>query len=314
MREDRKLLSLVSGYKKTGIIIVLLCVTLLTLIIYSRIPWPGVPSPEADAKLLLKPGSDATHVFTGTVLSIESKWVVNEKGVRVIYSWAEIEVDEYMKGEGSQIVTVKYQGGCIGGIGIIVEVMPGGTLWLEVGEKITVYARLVDPDESLFTTWYVEHQPERTHEDSIITPIEIYRSVVHAIYDRSSFTRGRRVVIFIDPMARIPDQNGYVFPSMRPSKGKPLPPDLIEALEDLPAKRVSFAYAWEVTDPMSTGGRVREGGAFITLGVIEALNDNEAEVVASIHYGNLGASGWRCTLTKVDSEWRITKIVMTWIA
>lgn len=297
----------VSKYRKTGIIMVLLCVTLLTSIMYSKILSPGSPSPGG-GEPLPHPGSNATHIFTGTVLSIEPRWV-NESGSRRTYSWAEIEVDWYIRGEGAEVVTVKYPGGPVEESSIIHSYDPGGELWLKVGEKVTVYARLVEPDEGLFTTLYVEHRPEGTHKDSIIATVEIYRLVVHTIYNHCGFTRGREVVIFIDPMARTPNRASWLL-----YEGEPLSPELLEALESLPAKEVSFAYRWEVIGPMSTGGTVREGGAFITLGVIYVLNDNEVEVLASIYYANLGASGWKCTLTKICGEWRITQVLMTWIA
>lgn len=146
--------------------------------------------------------------------------------------------------------------------------------------------------------------------------IEIYRAVIHDMYNRSSFTRGRKVPIFISPVYRISTHgdgsSGYL-PSTQPSEDRPLLLGLLEALEDLPAKKVSFARREEVVSPMSTGGTVRGGGAFITIETTTVSN-YVARVEASIHYGNLGAEGYRYVLGKIDDSWTITEVEMTWIA
>jgi len=163
--------------------------------------------------------------------------------------------------------------------------------------------------------------------DTLLKPVmrdeerlQIYSEVVDAVYNRSSFTRGRAVVVFIDPLAKRPRRFGHrhsilrVSPSTLLSEGEPLPTGLMQALGDVPAKQISFARPWEVVKLMFMGATVREGGAFITLGVIKPLNTDNVEVLASIHYGNRGASGSRYNLTKHDNKWSINKRDMTWQA
>jgi len=149
-----------------------------------------------------------------------------------------------------------------------------------------------------------------------VARIEIYQAIIHDMYDRSSFTRGRKVPIFISPVYRITTNgdgpSGYL-PSPQPSEDRPLLLGLIESLEDLPAKEVSFARREEVVDPMSTGGTVRGGGAFITIETT-MVSDYTATVTASIYYGNLGAEGYRYVLGKIDDSWTITGVELTWIA
>jgi len=167
MREEKRIL--ISRHKLLGAFIALLCVTVTLLEIRGN----TATSPEPGYEPLV-PGSDATHIFTGTVLSIESRWVsereyreinhlnesrpVNESAIEfTIYSWAKIEVDQYIKGEGPKVVTVRYAGGIVGDTVIIYEHFPGGVVWLEVGERVKVWGKLVNPDENLFSTWNVEH-------------------------------------------------------------------------------------------------------------------------------------------------------------
>jgi len=146
--------------------------------------------------------------------------------------------------------------------------------------------------------------------------IEIYRAIIHDMYNRSSFTRGRKVPIFISPVYRIStngDGSSGFLPSPQSSEDRPLLLGLIEALEDLPAEEVSFARREEVVGPMSTGGTVRGGGAFITIETT-MVSDYIARVEVSIHYGNLGAEGYRYVLGKIDDSWTITEVKMIWIA
>jgi len=147
--------------------------------------------------------------------------------------------------------------------------------------------------------------------------IEIYRVMIHDMYNRSSFTRGRKVAIFINPIYRNSKHHGDgssgSIPSPQPSEGEPLLLDLLQALEELPAKKVSFARRDEVVGPMSMGGRVREGGAFITIETT-MISDDWAEVEASIYYGNLGAEWYRYELANIDGSWVITKAELTQVA
>jgi len=182
MREENRLLR--SRHKLIGVFIAFLCVTITLLEIRGN----TATSPEPSYKPMVRvPG--ASHIFTGTVLSIESKWVnereyreinhlnksrpANESNIITIYSWAKIEVDQYIKGDGPQVVTVIYEGGCVGNTSVVSmyggimfpdgTVYPGGMMYLEIGEKATVYAELVDPEENLFKTSYVEHLKKIVH-------------------------------------------------------------------------------------------------------------------------------------------------------
>jgi len=179
MREEKGLRR--SRCKLIGVFIAFLCVTMTLVEIWGN----TATSPEPSYKPMVRV-TGASHIFTGTVLSIESRWVnerehreinnlnesrpANESNMVAIYSWAKIEVEQYIEGDGPQVVTVIYEGGCVGNTSVICmyggirfpdgTVYPGGMIYLEIGEKVKVYAKLVDPEENLFKTSYVQHQKE----------------------------------------------------------------------------------------------------------------------------------------------------------
>ena len=174
--------------------------------------------------------------------------------------------------------------------------------------------KIVPASNSLFPK-YVRLECPLGMEDAV--RIEIYRAIIHDIYNRSSFTRRRRGAIFIAPIYirsnHRGDNSSGSIPPMQPSEGEPLLLGLLQALEDLPAKKVSFARREEVIGPMSTGGTVREGGAFITIDTT-MISEDWAEVEASIYYGNMGAEGYRYALAKNNGSWVINEVESTWIS
>jgi len=82
----------------------------------------------------------SSHVLTGTVLSVDSYWVQQEKSRR-IQSTAIIQVDNYEKSDGREPLEIKiqYWGGEIGDIGEISCGIPGGVIKCVKGEKVRIY-------------------------------------------------------------------------------------------------------------------------------------------------------------------------------
>ncbi len=77
------------------------------------------------------------------------------------------------------------------------------------------------------------------------------------------------------------------------------------ALSDLPAE-VRWVDSWEDT-PLDDMGRVEGGdGVLVTLGNIHPQADGSVHVPASLHCGNLCATGLTYILAEVDGAWQVT--------
>jgi ABC-2 type transport system permease protein len=97
-----------------------------------------------------------------------------------------------------------------------------------------------------------------------------------------------------------------------------LPPVVQEGiaavLADLPAE-----FRWVATKdevPLEeSGGRVKDGGAIITVGNVREQDDGSVHVSASIYFANLGAAGKTYVLRQVNGVWQVVGTTGTeWIS
>ncbi|OYT46569.1 hypothetical protein B6U84_00010 [Candidatus Bathyarchaeota archaeon ex4484_40] len=103
------------------------------------LPYVTLAKAENRSGTLLEEWSD--YIFTGVVVSVESKWV-NTTEIRTIYSYATILVEEYHKSEGIEppYVTLVYRGGRVNNIGMTCYRYPWGAIWCSPGQRIKAYA------------------------------------------------------------------------------------------------------------------------------------------------------------------------------
>lgn len=102
----------------------------------------------------------ASHVFTGEVVKVVSKWVNTSKS-NLIYTFATVEISNYDKGQGNDEVVVRYKGGVVGNIGSVVCYTPHGIVDMKKGQQVIVFSK--QPDENdIYETWYVKHLKKKS--------------------------------------------------------------------------------------------------------------------------------------------------------
>ncbi len=92
--------------------------------------------------------SKAATIVRGKVIDVQSR---REKGGNLytsLYTFIKIKVDEYVRGKGPQIITIKQLGGTIEENGEIVQVSDGDTPRFKVGESGYLY--LDQPDTPFY--------------------------------------------------------------------------------------------------------------------------------------------------------------------
>ncbi len=82
----------------------------------------------------------ATHILIGQIETIESIWNDNQT---LIYSYAKVHLEEYIKGVYEGQVVIKYAGGEVGDVGLWMSNMPS----FVVGERCKFYLQLQDTGE-----------------------------------------------------------------------------------------------------------------------------------------------------------------------
>ncbi len=97
----------------------------------------------------------ASHVFTGEVVKVISKWVNTSKS-NLIYTFATIKISNYDKGQGNNEVVVRYKGGVVGNICSVVCYTPHGIVDMQKGQQVIVFSKQPDED-NIYDTWYVKH-------------------------------------------------------------------------------------------------------------------------------------------------------------
>jgi hypothetical protein len=99
-----------------------------------------------------------------------------------------------------------------------------------------------------------------------------------------------------------------------PAPDRPIPPALVDKLQDLgvPVELVPFI---EAIGPLETGGRVLNGGVFLTLGVIEqdpGADPNRIALHASLYRASDDATGYRYDLTRAAGPWTVQSRTQVW--
>jgi hypothetical protein len=97
-----------------------------------------------------------------------------------------------------------------------------------------------------------------------------------------------------------------------PVRDQPISPALIERLKDL--GRVELVPFVEAIGSLETGGRVRDDGIFLTLGVIEQdpAAPDAAALYASWYRASDDATGYRYELTRTAGRWTIKNRTEVW--
>jgi len=78
----------------------------------------------------------SNRIIVGMVTDIKSQWE-NEDGKRLIFTYVTIKIDTYVKGLGSEIVTIKVPGGKVGDLTQWVSDTPH----FDLGEKVLLFLR-----------------------------------------------------------------------------------------------------------------------------------------------------------------------------
>lgn len=112
----------------------------------------------------------------------------------------------------------------------------------------------------------------------------------------------------------------YIAINPRPGKGElldtdaanqNLPDDLVDSMGDLNTN-IAFAPLMEAINSLDSGGAVRDGGIYLTLGQLEQ-NGSNIQLFASIYRARDDANGYRYTLTRApDGAWTITQRQSIW--
>lgn len=99
-----------------------------------------------------------------------------------------------------------------------------------------------------------------------------------------------------------------------PAPDRPMSPELITALSDL-STTVELAPFVEAIGPLESGGRVRDDGMYLTLGVIEAdpsAGPDGVALYASFYRATDDATGYRYRLYRDGTAWVIKDKTQTW--
>ena len=120
-----------SHYRVTGLVVI--CLLFLSSLIV-------VSAQLTASKLDSVYAPESSHILTGEVISLESRWI-NTSKQSLIWSDAVIEVEKHHKtpGRKENFVTITFPSGKVRGITQITEVDPGGTLMCYLGQKIKIF-------------------------------------------------------------------------------------------------------------------------------------------------------------------------------
>ena len=98
-----------------------------------------------------------------------------------------------------------------------------------------------------------------------------------------------------------------------PVPDQPIAPALVDRLNDL-GSQVELVPFIEAIGALETGGRVRNDGIFLTLGVLEqdAAAPDNAALYASWYRAADDATGYRYELTRAAGVWTIKSRTQVW--
>lgn len=99
-----------------------------------------------------------------------------------------------------------------------------------------------------------------------------------------------------------------------PAPERPIPPELISALADL-STTVELSSFMEAIGPLESGGRVRDDGVFLTLGVVEpedSAGPDGVALYASAYRASDDATGYRYRIYREGTRWVIKDKTQMW--
>jgi len=143
--------------KRTLLLIVLVLLQFGLGAAYTTVSNTSATGAEVDAKQYWDNVlySSSTHIFIGSVLSVESKWGELD-GFETILSYASVSVSENVKGEAGSQITLKYLGGTVGNATLRVFYNPWGLIECHTGDRIKAFARQDEREPAMFQAIDVE--------------------------------------------------------------------------------------------------------------------------------------------------------------
>ena len=135
----------------------------------------------------------------------------------------------------------------------------------------------------------------------------IYNLVAHDLVNESSTANGGKLPTYIGINPR-PGKGELLDTD---SSNQTIPEDLVDNMADL-STTIAFAPFMEAIGSLDDGGKVRDDGIYLTLGLIEPAG-TDIQTYASTYHARDDATGYRYTLQKpAGGPWTILKRDVVW--